>query len=175
MNGQEPPTPSDAGEIRLLRHALATLAYRAEKSLRDAPKGFAAHRVGDSTRTPLELVGHLGDLMDWACNLAEGHWTWRADALGEWERDVERFFSSLGKLDARLATNDPPKFSAKVIFQGPVADALTHVGQLSLLRGHAGGPVKPESYGRAEIVLGRVGREQSKKRVEFEGDASAKD
>lgn len=165
---------NDDGEVRMLRHALATLAYRAEKSLRDAPKSFAAHRVGATTRTPLELVGHLGDLMDWACNLADGHWTWRADSNGDWERDVERFFASLAKLDARLAASDPPKFSAKVIFQGPVADALTHVGQLALLRGHAGAPVTPESFGRAEIAVGRVGRDQSQKRTEFEGDASAK-
>lgn len=165
---------SDDGEVRMLRHALATLAYRAEKSLRDAPKSFAAHRVGETTRTPLELVGHLGDLMDWACNLADGHWTWRADSHGAWEPDVERFFASLGKLDARLAANEAPKFSAKVIFQGPVADAFTHVGQLALLRGHAGAPVKPESFGRAEIAVGRVGRDQSAKRAEFDGDASAK-
>jgi hypothetical protein len=165
---------NEDGEIRMLRHALATLAYRAEKPLRDAPKSFAAHRAGDTTRTPLELVGHLGDLMDWACHLADGHWTWRADSNGDWERDVERFFASLGRLDARLAAGEPPKFSAKVIFQGPVADALTHVGQLALLRGHAGAPVTPESFGRAEIAVGRVGRDQSKKRTEFEGDASAK-
>ena len=164
---------NEDGEIRMLRHTLATLAYRAEKSLRDAPNGFAGHRAGHATRSPLELVGHLGDLMDWACQLADGQWTWSAGALGDWERDVERFFSSLGRLDAQLAAG-APKYASTVIFQGPVADALTHVGQLSLLRGHAGAPVKPESYGRAEIVIGRVGRDQSRQRVEFEGDASAK-
>ena len=75
---------------------------------------------------------------------------------------------------APTSSSPPPKFSAKVIFQGPVADALTHVGQLALLRGHAGAPVMPESFGRAEITVGRVGLDQSKKRAEFEGDASAK-
>jgi hypothetical protein len=164
---------NDDGEIKMLRHTLATLAYRAEKSLRDAPKGFAGHRAGHSTRSPLELVGHLGDLMEWACQLAEGRWTWSADAIGDWERDVARFFAGLGRLDAQLAAG-APKYAATVIFQGPVADALTHVGQLSLLRGHAGAPVRPESYGRAEIVIGRVGRDQAQQRVEFDGDASAK-
>jgi hypothetical protein len=93
------------------------------------PKGFAGHRAGHSTRSPLELVGHLGDLMEWACQLAEGRWTWSAEAIGDWERDVARFFAGLGRLDAQLAAG-APKYAATVIFQGPVADALTHVGQL---------------------------------------------
>jgi len=170
----KPQQPSSPDETAFLRHTLATLAYRAEKVLRDVPSHFATHKLGETTRTPLELVGHLGDLIEWALALSDGHWTWKADSVGNWNGDVDRFFASLSKLDARLASGTPPGYSAKLIFQGPVADALTHVGQLAMLRGHAGAPITPESFGRAEIAAGRVGREQSKKRVEFEGDASAK-
>jgi hypothetical protein len=160
-------------ERSLLRHTLATLAYRADKVLRDPPPGFADHRVTPEVRSPLEIVGHLGDLIDWAEQLAQGQWTWKAARLGAWQADVERFFAALARLDARLASAAPLGYPAGVIFQGPIADALTHVGQLAMLRRLAGSPVRPESYGRAQIHAGRVGQEQSQERREFDGDASA--
>lgn len=161
-------------ETLFLRHTVATLAYRAEKVLRDPPAGFAEFRLGPSSRTPLQLVGHLGDLLEWANELADGRWTWKAAAIGDWNRDVERFFAELARLDQRLASSAPLGHPATRIFQAPIADALTHVGQLALLRGHYGAPVRPESFGRAEIVVGRVGREQSTTRREFDGDSSAR-
>lgn len=163
-----------AGERSLLRHALATLAYRAEKVLRDPPATFSGQRVVAEVRSPLEIVGHLGDLVEWAEQLAQGQWIWKAAGVGEWEADVERFYAALARLDARLAADAALGHPASVIFQGPIADALTHVGQLAMLRRLAGSPVRPESYGRAEIRTGRVGREQSTARREFDGDASAR-
>jgi hypothetical protein len=162
------------GERSLLRHTVATLAYRAEKVLRDPPAAFAGCRAGADTRSALEIVGHLGDLLEWAEQMAQGHWTWKAASIGNWESDVERFFAALARLDARLAGEAPLGHPPGVIFQGPVADALTHVGQLALLRRLAGSPVRPESYGRAEIQPGRVGRDQSSQRREFDGDASVR-
>jgi hypothetical protein len=168
------PAASSAHDIAFLRHTLATLAYRAEKVLREPPSGFATQRIGAHSRTPLQLVGHLGDLLEWAVELADGKWAWRAASVGDWNADVARFYSALAKLDARLATGAPLGHPAQQIFQAPIADALTHVGQLALLRGHFGATVRPESYGRAEIVAGRVGRDQALTRREFDGDASAK-
>jgi len=168
-------TDADArAAAAFLRHTLATLAYRAEKVLRDVPPGFAGYRLGPATRTPQELVAHLGDLLEWAGSLADGGWTWQAAGSQSFEADVARFFAALARLDARLASAAPLGHPAEIVFQGPIADALTHVGQLALLRGHAGAPVRPESYGRAEITAGRVGRDQSAKRREFDGDASAR-
>lgn len=157
-----------------LRHTLATLAYRAEKVLREAPPGFAQHSIGAGVRTPLEILGHLGDLLEWANSLADGDWKWRAASVGTWEADVERFFAAVEKLDQRLASDAPLGHAEAQIFQAPIADALTHVGQLALLRRHAGSAVRPESYGKADIVIGRVGRDQSAQRKEFDGDASKK-
>lgn len=162
------------GDRAMLRHTLATLAYRAEKVLHDTPPDFAAHRIGPSTRTPLEILGHLGDLVEWAEALADGDGKWKAASLGDWNADLARFFAALARLDARLAKPDPLVHPAAQILQGPIADALTHVGQIAMLRGHAGAPVRPESFARAEISPGRVGRDQSADRREFDGDASAK-
>ena len=162
------------GERAFLRHTVATLAYRAEKVLRDVPAGFADHRLETGSRTPLELVGHLGDLIEWATRTAQGQWIWKAESVGEWNADVERFYAALSTLDQYLASDAPLGHPAGVIFQGPIADALTHVGQLAMLRRLAGAPVRPESYGRAKIEAGRVGRDQSGERREFDGDASAR-
>jgi len=161
-------------ERTMLRHAVATLAYRAEKVLRDVPAGFPDHRLGPGVRTPLELVGHLGDLIEWAIRTAQGEWIWKAESVGEWNADVERFYTALSSLDRFLASDVPLGHPVGVIFQGPIADALTHVGQLAMIRRLAGAPVRPESYGRAKIEAGRVGRDQSAERREFDGDASAR-
>jgi hypothetical protein len=156
----------------LLRHTVATLAYRAEKALRDAPGEFANFRVSASTRTPIEIVSHLGDLMEWAERMARGEYRWAAVPPRDWDESCDRFFRGLHAFDATLATPLTGAYPHGKIFQGPIADALTHVGQLTMLRGAAGFPVRPESYARAEIHVGRVGRDQSAIRKEFDGDAS---
>ncbi|MCA9727251.1 MAG: hypothetical protein KC729_06175, partial [Candidatus Eisenbacteria bacterium] len=155
------------------RHTLATLAYRAEKVLRDAPDDFANLRISPASRTPLEIVSHLGDLMAWATSQTEGESRWQPQPAQSWDEAVDRFFSELAKLDDAVAAGDFARMRPlEVIFQGPVADALTHVGQVGMLRGVAGLPVRAESYARARIQAGRIGREQSDERSEFDGDAS---
>lgn len=156
-----------------LRHTLATLAYRAEKVLREAPEGFADFRIAPSSRTPLQIVSHLGDLMAWAVSQTEGVSRWDPHPASDWAEAVDRFFREMAALDAALVAADLAKTRPlETIFQGPIADALTHVGQISLLRGAAGLRVRSESFARAEIRIGRVGRDQSGKRFEFDGDAS---
>jgi hypothetical protein len=171
---------SDASTIELpadilfLRHTLATLAYRAEKVLRAAPPAFPEHDAGHGVRTPLSIVGHLGDLLEWAERMASGPATWTPASVGNWDADVERFFGALARLDARVASGEPLAFPAATLFQAPIADALTHIGQLALLRRHSGVPVRPESYARATIGAGRVGRDQAAPGKEFDGDASVR-
>jgi hypothetical protein len=167
------PEPVDPGERRLLRHCLATLAYRAEKVLRDPPADFAGHRTGD-LRTPLELIGHLGDLIEWATTFAAGDPAWKAASTGVWQADVERFWRAMARLDELLGGDAPLRNPAAQMFQGPIADALTHVGQLAMLRRLHGAPIRPESYAKADIGPGRVGPEQAPPRREFDGDASLK-
>jgi hypothetical protein len=157
----------------VLRHLLATLAYRAAKVLRDAPPDFANFSSSDTTRRPVLIVAHLADLMAWAVSLADGTSVWNAGGSGDWEVEVQRFFNGMQRLDDRLAAAPVADVDERKLIAGPLADALTHVGQLALLRGVAGAPIRPESYARAEIVAGRVGIDQVPGR-EFAGDASVK-
>lgn len=152
----------------MLRHTLATLGYRGGKALRGAPPGFEGFRAGETSRTAGQILSHLGDLLDWGLSIANGKEAWREDEPLPWDRGAERFFAALGALDAQLASDAPLGAAAENLFQGPVADALTHVGQIALLRRLAGVPVRGESYFRSDIVIGRVGPEQSAPRREFD-------
>ena len=157
-----------------LRQMGATLAYRAAKVLRDVPPDFAQKSFGDTTRQPVRIVAHMGDLMTWGVSMAGGGKEWKPAGSDDWSTEVERFFTGLAALDAALAADGEFMGSIEKLIQGPLADALTHVGQLAMLRGMAGIPVRPESYARAVITAGRVGLDQEAPRAEFDGDASAR-
>lgn len=145
-----------------LRHCLATLAYRAGKAVRDAPPGFGEFQLEEpSAMTPGRILAHMGDLMAWALSMAQGQETWHRSTPQAWDIDVERFFGALAAFDAYLATSAALQAPAERLFQGPVADALTHVGQLATRRRMAGAPVRGENYYVADIVIGRVGLEQA--------------
>jgi hypothetical protein len=167
------PAAGDAARA-VLRQLVATLAYRAAKVLRDVPPGFDSGTFGPSTRRPVQIVAHMADLMAWAITMARGDYVWKAEGSDNWNVETERFFGGLAALDREIAVDGPFAGSVDKLIQGPLADALTHIGQLAMLRGMAGSPVRPESYARAEIVTGRVGLEQSAPVREFEGDASAR-
>lgn len=165
MSAAREPEPGSSRE--LLRHALATLAYRGGKTLRGAPEGFAEFRAADTTRTPGQILAHIGDLLDWGLSLAKGAQKWHNSDPLPWEEGSERFFAGLQALDAYLASGSPLGCSADKLFQGPVADALTHIGQIAMLRRLAGSPVRAENYLQADIVTGRVGPEQAAPKQEF--------
>lgn len=160
-------------DTTMLRHTIATLAYRLEKVVHEIPPGFDSFDPGAGLRTPLTLLGHIGDLAEWGERLAHGEYRWIPIGGLSWIEQRDRIFASLARTDARLAEGAPGSPVGQ-IFQGPIADALTHVGQLAMLRRMAGMPVRAESYARAEIEVGRVGRDQSERRVEFDGDASGR-
>jgi len=166
--------PMQNDELRALRQLAATLAYRAAKVFRDVPPDFAHYTCGASTRQPVKIVAHMGDLMAWGVTIADGDIKWHAAGSDDWDHEVSRFFDGLALLDAALAADRPFKGSVDKLIQGPLADALTQVGQLAMMRGMAGVPVRPESYARAKIDAGRVGRDQAAPGYEFDGDASAR-
>ena len=152
----------------MLRHALATVAYRGAKVIRDAPPAFAEFRGGPTSRTAAEILAHMGDLFDWALTQAKGVEAWHDSVAGAWDDTADRFFRALAGFDAYLASDQPLKCSEERLLQGAIADALTHIGQIAMLRRLAGSPVRGESYARADIAIGRVGREQSAARREFD-------
>jgi hypothetical protein len=158
-----------AGERAALRHLLAIIAYRGGKVLRDAPEGFGATTVGGGTRSAVEILAHVGDLFDWGLALAaEGEHRWSDTRSGDWDAQVERFFAGIDAVDAHLASDAPISRSPERLMQGPFADALTHIGQLAMLRRIAGSPVRGENYFKAEIETGRVGPDQAPPVREFE-------
>jgi len=152
----------------LLRHTVATLAYRGGKALRGAPEGVADFRAGDTTRTPGQILAHIGDLLNWALSLAKGAQKWHSSDPLPWDQGSDRFFASLEAFDAYLASDAPLACPPERLFQAPVADALTHVGQISMLRRLAGAPVRAENYFQAEIVAGRAGAKQAAPKLEFD-------
>ena len=152
----------------LLRHALATLAYRGGKAIRDVPADFATFRLTAQSRSASEILAHMGDLLDWWLCLAKGEQTWKESPPLSWDREVERFHSALQKLDDYLASDEPVGFPPEKLFQGPIADALTHVGQIAMMRRAAGAPMRGENYFKAEILSGRVGPVQQAPEVEFD-------
>ena len=149
-----------------IRHALATLAYRLGKVLRDTPPEFRDFRGSETIRTPGQILAHIGDLMDWALAQVEARKEWHDSPL-EWEREIARFFRALGALDERIAAQGLGPVKAEKLFQGAIADAFTHTGQIALLRRMAGIPVRGENYAAADIATGRVGLEQAPPRAEF--------
>jgi hypothetical protein len=162
------PSPAAVDPSRqLLRHTLATLAYRAGKTVRDAPASFATFSTGEKGRTPAHILAHMGDLFGWALSIAEGKQAWNDSTPLLWPQEVERFFKTLKAFDDYLASGAPLAASPEKLFQGPIADALTHTGQIAILRRMAGCPMRGENYYRAEIVAGRVGHDQSAPVREF--------
>jgi hypothetical protein len=152
----------------MLRHTVATLAYRGGKAVRDAPESFAGFRASETSRTPSEILAHIGDLIDWVLTMAKGAEAWSNSAPQSWAQDVDRFHASLGRFDEYLASEEGLACTCERLFQGAIADALTHVGQLTMLRRIAGAPIRSENYSKADIQSGRVGAEQTAPRQEFD-------
>ena len=164
-------SPSDSSHDpakSLLRHTVATVAYRGGKAVRGASPVFANFALGDRPKTPVQILAHIGDLFDWAITLANGAQLWKDSTPLPWDREVERFHITLRTFDERLASPTPLACAVEKLFQGPVADALTHVGQLTMLRRLAATPMKGENYFKADIVTGRTGAEQTTPKREFD-------
>ena len=152
----------------LLRHTVATLAYRGGKAVRNTDDSFASFQASETTRTPAPILAHVGDLFDWALSIALGNETWHNSEPLAWSKEIARFHAALKSFDDYLASDADLSGTCERLFQGPVADALTHVGQLTMLRRIAGVPMKGENYSRAKIELGRVGADQEIPKSEFD-------
>jgi hypothetical protein len=156
-----------AGKRQLLRQALATIAYRGSRVVIDAPAEFSAFQIGASTRTPVQILAHVGDLLDWALSAARGTPAWHSSTPSTWSGEADRFFGALSRFDAYLATDGTLGWTAERLLQAPVADALTHIGQLAMLRRLAGAPVRGERFSEAQIEVGQITRNQPAPRTPF--------
>jgi hypothetical protein len=143
----------------LLRHVVATVAYRGGIAVLDAPENFAEFHVNETARTPGEILAHIGDLLEGSLYLIKGELVYLESSPLQWEDEIARFFSAVKALDSYLASDAPLLCPVEKLIQGPIGDALTHVGQIVILRRVAGKPVRPASYFTAEIVAGEIDRE----------------
>jgi hypothetical protein len=149
--------PNDDPTTRqFLRHALATLAYRAGKTVRGTPEAFGRYRATPESPSCVEILAHMGDLMDWVLRMVKGESSWTTAAPLPWDQEIARFFRALQAVDDYLVSG-PIRWEPERLFQGGIADALTHTGQLAMLRRLAGFKMKGENYSRADIAIGRVG------------------
>jgi len=153
---------------------LATIAYRSAKVEREAPPGFGTFQLGKNARTPVEIVAHLGDLFDWALTMVNGKEQWVQSKPGSWRKEVDRFHASLLALDRYIASDAPLAVTPEELFQGPISDALTHIGQIAIMRRQDNSPVRSEVYAKANISAGRVGTEQPKSPFEFDSPPAVK-
>jgi len=152
----------------LLRHTVATLAYRGAKAVRAAPESFAGFKASETTRTPVQILAHIGDLLDWAHSIAQGQEKWQNSEPLPWPQEIARFHQALARFDRYLASDDKLGGTYEYLFQGAIADSLTHVGQLTMLRRIAGAAIRGENYSVAHIEAGRVGADQSHAVIEFD-------
>ncbi len=150
-----------------LRHTVATVAYRGGKAVREAPDTFGTFATGDQPKTPVAILAHIGDLFEWALSIARGTQAWSNATPLAWEAEIARFFATIKAFDDYLASEAPLGSEPERLFQGAIADGLTHIGQINMLRRLAGCPVKAENYHQADIAAGRVGVEQTAPRREF--------
>ena len=147
---------------RLLNHFLAALAYRTQKALRGAPEDFGSFRAMEGVRTPAELVLHMTSVLGYArTHFIGGHY--RPEPLDSLADEIQRFHEMLGMLAQHLRNGDPllEGMSEERLLQGPFSDAMTHAGQIALLRRLAGAPVPPENFIVAEIEADRLGPDQA--------------
>lgn len=139
---------------RLLRHMVATIAYRSSRSLRDAPDGFDSVRLPGESKSAAELLLHMTNVLSFALATVTHTDRVRHEPLG-WKSEIDRFYSLLGDLDTKLAEGASlePSMDLKLV-QGPLSDALTHIGQLHAMRRAAGAPIAASNYIKAEIHIG---------------------
>ena len=158
----------DKSKREFLRHIIATIAYRGGKAIADAPENFADFKASEMTRAPILILAHIGDLFDWALSMAKGKQVWNNSKPENWDAESKRFFGVIKAFDDYLASDETINASLEKLFQGPIADALTHVGQINLLRRMFDAPIKGENYFVANVEIGRVGENQSATRIEFD-------
>ena len=162
--------PENPATRLFLRHSLATLAYRAAKTVRGTPEAFGQYRSTPQSPSPLEILAHMGDLTDWVLRMLQGQPSWTTATPLPWEREIDRFFASLKAVDDYLAAGQGIRWEPGRVFQGGIADALTHTGQLAMLRRLSGFKMKGENYSRADIEAGRVGLDQPPADPKYEFD-----
>jgi hypothetical protein len=147
----------------MVRHFLASLAYRFHKAVADAPEGFDGLGPGYGIRPPLTIVRHMNGVLGYGkVALETGDFDyWHHHPSLDWKGEIALVHETLQGIDTFLASDaDVAGERLERLLQGPLSDAMTHVGQLAMLRRMAGSPLHAENFFKADIKAGQVGEEQ---------------
>lgn len=144
---------------KMLRHYLAAIAYRIQKAVRDCPTGFGKFRAAQGVRTPRELVRHMTSVLGYARTFFIGG-SYRAEPLPTLDDEVVRLHGMLESLSEHIVGGTFDRVSPEQLLQGPLSDAMTHAGQIAMLRRLACSPVPPENFVVADISADNVGPDQ---------------
>jgi hypothetical protein len=152
---------SEMNEKRqILRHFLGALAYRTQKALRGSPDDFAAFDAGGGVRTPMELVRHMASVLGYARTFFIGG-SYSPQPLDSFKDEIERLHENLVDLRNDLDSGRPMiDTTEERMLQGPFSDAMTHVGQLAMLRRLHGKPVPSENFILADVSAENVSSDQ---------------
>jgi len=145
----------------LLQHFLAALAYRTQKALRDAPQGFDAFTAGENVRSPHQLLWHMTSVIGYARTMLRGG-TFSPPGLATLEEEIVRFHDTLRALHDDFGDESlTAQISDEQFLQGPLSDAMTHAGQLAMLRRMFGSPVASENFIFAAVHTDNVSASQA--------------
>jgi hypothetical protein len=148
---------SDKSEM--LRHFLASIAYRATKAIKHAPDTYPTFSLGKGVKTPLRILHHITGVLTYAHSFFEHYETTRFE-VKSWDAEINEFYSILSKLDVSIQERNPNKVTEEQLLQGPLSDAMTHIGQLSMLRRMVDSPIPSENFIFAAIRKGEVSPDQ---------------
>ena len=153
----------------VLRHFLAALAYRLQTAVRGAPAGFGDFDAGHGVRPPAAIVRHMTHVLRYAHRRFAPAADVEAPPELPFADEVTRFHETLAVVDRDLAEllDEVDEDVVLRLLQGPLVDAMTHVGQLAMLRRMAGAPIPGQSFSAADVEIGRVGADQSPPRRSF--------
>lgn len=144
----------------LLQHFLAALAYRTQKALRGAPPEFASFRAAPKVRTPHELIRHMDGVLGYSRTFFIGG-AYRAPEFPDFRAAIAHFHETLADVALHIERGtDLREVTPEILLQGPFSDAMTHAGQIALLRRLAGHAVPPENFVFAEINVKNLGPDQ---------------
>ena len=143
----------------LLRHFLASIAYRATKAIKDAPGCYPELDIGKGFRTPREILHHITGVLSYAHSFYE-HYDTTYFEDKPWDGEVKHFYETLTNLDRSLREKSPGEVTEEQLLQGPLSDSMAHIGQLLMLRRLADSPVPAENFIYADIRKGVVGPDQ---------------
>ncbi len=145
----------------MLKHFLAALAYRTQKALRGAPAEFATFRAGPNVRTPHRLIHHMDSVLGYSATFFTGG-EYRKPMLDKFEDEIARLHATLARLAQYLDEGTELRgITPEILLQGPFSDAMTHAGQIAMLRRLAGYPVPAENFIFATIAVENLSPDQA--------------